>query len=82
MCGFFSSFFFFFFCCFFPSVCVFLSLFDFFFSFYLAAEAPQTFNNNTGRWGERAGQSDGGQGQTPNAGTTEEGLKLGCHSWL
>lgn len=61
---------------FFPLLFVFFCRFFDFFSFlFLAAEAPQTFNNNTGRGGgERAGQSDGGRhSQTPNVGTPGEG---------
>lgn len=69
---FFSSFF----CRFFFSLLFvfFCRFFDFFFFLFLAAEAPQTVNNNTGRGGgERAGQSDGAVAGHQNAGTPEWG---------
>lgn len=72
MCVFFLPFFvafFFLFC-----LCFFVAFLIFFFFLFLAAEAPQTVNNNTGRGGgERAGQSDGAVAGHQNAGTPEGG---------
>lgn len=62
-------FFFLFFSLLFVFFCCFLN----FFFLFLAAEAPQTFNNkHQGGWGERAGQSDGAMA-THHSRTPEKG---------
>ena len=57
-------------------LCFFVAFLIFFFFLFLAAEAPQTFNNNTGRGGgERAGQSDGAMARHQTQGHHRKGAE-------